>query len=92
MKVKSATLEKATYFEDVTSDAFVRILSLSNVEELSALDGHRGAFPYAGQAGLFQSYCDVLLPLIGKFIDEMPVAPYTTKPTSFLECIMFIRA
>jgi hypothetical protein len=92
MKVTPATLEKATYFKDVTSDAFVRILSPSNIEELNALDGDGGVSPYAGQAKLFQSYCDVLLPLIGKFIDETPIPPYTIKPTSFLECMVFIAA
>jgi hypothetical protein len=92
MKVTPATLEKATYFKDVTSKAFVRILSPSNIEEMSALDGDRGASPMARQAELFQSYYDVLLPLIGKFIDETPELTCTIKPTSFLECMMFIAA
>ncbi|MGB7101378.1 MAG: hypothetical protein WBD95_21750 [Xanthobacteraceae bacterium] len=92
MKVTPAVLEKATYFQDVTSDVFVRILSPSNIEQMSALDGDRSESPMLAQAGLFQSYCDTLLPRINAFISQTPELTFTKRPTSFLECLMFIPA
>jgi hypothetical protein len=92
MKVTPATLEKAAYFTDATADVFVRILSPSNIEYMSALDGDRVTSPLGGQAELFQGYCDVLLPMIQEFIDGTPELTITKRPTSFLECVFFIAA
>lgn len=90
MKVTPATLEKAAYFTDATEDVFVRFLSPSNIEDMSAFDGNRVTSPFGGQAGLFQDYCEILLPMIGAFIDGTPELTITKRPTSFLECVFFI--
>lgn len=90
MKVTPAALERAMYFTDVTSEAFVKILSPSNIEYMSAWDGERAVSPMAGQAELFQSYYQVVSPLFLKFIEETPVLTFEKKPTSFLECVQLI--
>jgi hypothetical protein len=92
MKVTPATLEKAGHFKDETANVFVRILSPNNIESMSALDGDRITSPLGGHAELFQEYCDVLLPMIRKFIDGTPELTFELKPTSFLNCVMFIAA
>jgi hypothetical protein len=92
MKVTPATLEKATYFTDVTPAVFQRILSPSNIEEMSALDGDRVASPLGLQAELFQEFCSILLPMIRTFVGNTPELTFAKIPATFLECIMFIGA
>jgi hypothetical protein len=92
MKVTPATLEKANYFTDVTEDVFVRILSPSNIEEMSALDGDRLPSPLAQQATLFQEFSGILLPKIREFIKTTPEITFGQVPTTFLECVQFIEA
>jgi hypothetical protein len=92
MKVTPATLEKAAYFTDVTEAVFVRILSPSNIEEMSALDGDRAVSPLGGQAELSQEFCSALLPMIRNLIDGTPELTFKKVPANFLECLMFIAA
>lgn len=91
MKTTPATLEKLGHFADVTSLAFLRILSPSNIEEMSALDGDRAVSPLAGQAKLLNSYYAKLSPPISEFLAQYPML-IDRKPTSFFECVEFIIA
>jgi hypothetical protein len=91
MKTTPAILEHATYFSDVTSELFIRILAPNNIEKMSALDGHRIASPMAQQAQIFASYYGTISPLILALIDQYPTLA-DRKPVSFLECLEFIGA
>ena len=92
MKVTPADLEKSPFFTDVTSDAFLEILSPKNIEEMSALDGDRALSPMAKQASLYQSYGDVLIPLIEAFVAEPRELTFELQSKSFPGCVMFIAA
>lgn len=70
MKVTPATLEKAKYFTDVTEEVFVQILSPSNIEEMSALDGDRKSSPMEQEVYLFQEFSGILLPKDREFIKQ----------------------
>lgn len=92
MKVTPATLEKATFLSDITDQVFIQILSPSNIEEMTALDGDRVDSPLDPQAALFQEFCAQLLPMIHDFIDNTPVLTFQKTPTTFLEAVLFIGA
>jgi hypothetical protein len=91
MKTTPAHLQKLAFFTEVTQDVCRRILSPSNIEEMSALDGNRMLSPMAGQAQLLNSYYAKLsVP-----IDELMAAHPTLtehRPNSFFECLQFISA
>jgi len=89
MKVTPAKLEKSDAFTDVTTEVFVSILSPSNIEDMSALDGDRRLSPFAGQAQLLNSYYTRLSGPIGELIARHP-AFASHRPTSFFECVQFI--
>ncbi|SFQ01814.1 Permuted papain-like amidase enzyme, YaeF/YiiX, C92 family [Bradyrhizobium sp. Ghvi] len=91
MKTTPATLEKSAHFADVTSDVFVSILSPSNIEEMSALDGDRAVSPMAGQSKLLNSYYAKLSVPIDEFFAQYPTLT-RKKPTSFFECLPFINS
>ena len=89
MKVTPAKLEKSKAFTDVTTEVFISILSPSNIEDMSALDGDRRLSPFAGQAQLLNSYYAKLSVPIGELIARHPaLASY--RPTTFFECVQFI--
>jgi hypothetical protein len=92
MKVTPATLEKAKYFTDVTEEVFVRILSPSNIEEMSALDGDRQSSPMEQEVYLFQEFSGILLPKVREFMNTTPEITFKLVPTTFLECVPFIEA
>lgn len=92
MKVTPATLEKAEYLTDVTDDVFVRILSPSNIEEMSALDGDRQPSPMEQEVYLFQEFSGILLPKIIDFINTTPEITFGMIPKTFLDCVPFIEA
>ena len=92
MKVTPATLEKAKYFTNVTEDVFVQILSPSNIEEMSALDGDRQSSPMEQEVYLFQEFGGILLPKVHEFIKTTPEITFKLVPTTFLECVPFIEA
>jgi hypothetical protein len=90
MKTTPETLENLKGFTDVTKQAFVRILSPSNIEDMSALDGDRRLSPLAGQAKLMNSYYVKLSHLIDELIAaHPPLAEY--RPTTFFGCLPFIN-
>ncbi|WP_338702080.1 YiiX/YebB-like N1pC/P60 family cysteine hydrolase (plasmid) [Bradyrhizobium sp. 26S5] len=91
MKTTPATLEKSAHFADVTSDVFVSVLSPSNIEEMSALDGDRAVSPMAGQSKLLNSYYAKLSVPIDEFFAQYPTLTLK-KPTSFFECLPFINS
>lgn len=92
MKVTPATLERAKYFTDVTDDVFVQILSPSNIEEMSALDGDRQSSPMEQEVYLFQEFSGILLPKVREFIKTTPEITFKLVPKTFLECVPFIEA
>jgi hypothetical protein len=92
MKVTPATLEKAGYLTDVTEEVFARVLSPSNIEQMSALDGDRQPSPLEQQAKLFQEFSIILLPKIREFINTTPEINFELVPKTFLECVPFIEA
>ncbi len=91
LKTTPATLEKSGHFADVTSDVFVSILSPSNIEEMSALDGDRAISPMAGQSKLLSSYYAKLSIPIDEFFAHYPTLTLK-RPTGFFECLPFINS
>jgi uncharacterized protein YycO len=90
MRISPSKLARSAAFTDVTADVFTRVLSPNNVEEMSALDGDRQPSPLDGQATLLNSYYEQLSIPIMELIDRHPpLAEH--RPTSFFECIEFIR-
>jgi hypothetical protein len=89
MKTTPATLEKAALFTDVTSQLFIRILSPSNIERMSPLDGDRIPSSLAGQAKILGSYYAKISPLIQNLFDPYPSLT-NRKPVSFFECLLCI--
>jgi uncharacterized protein YycO len=91
MRTTPATLQKAPYLADVTSDVCKRILSPENIEEMSALDGDRMPSPMAGQAALLSGYYAKLAVPIDELMAEHPTLT-EHRPNSFFECLQFISA
>jgi hypothetical protein len=90
MKTTPATLENLKGFADVTAQAFERILSPSNIEDMSALDGDRRVSPFAGQAKLLNSYYVKLShPIDDLIAAHPPLAEF--EPTTFFGCLPFIN-
>jgi hypothetical protein len=90
IRISPSKLGRSSAFADVTTDVFARVLSPSNVEEMSAFDGDRQPSPFDGQAALLNSYYVKLSIPITELINRHP-ALAEHRPTSFFDCIDLIR-
>ncbi|NEV75916.1 hypothetical protein DYI24_02505 [Rhodopseudomonas sp. BR0C11] len=91
LKVTPAWLQKSPHFQDVTDSICTRILSPSNIEEMSALDGVRIPSPLAGQSALFRSYFNTLSAPIAELLAAHPTLT-ECEPTTFFELLEFISS